>query len=553
MATKTDEIYLTSGEGSSKIADISELVRRFCIADGNVSIYGLSHPLAARSIGDAYEFLVRMTDAAAAPVVLNIGEDKLLFEGFPVESRNAQVARLIKRLAKLHVNSLHFLPGITLDEFTAFHELLIMKEEDIEAAGGVKDLIDMAGIHHVRISGSTYVLVEEDQRVIDRNATIAAAGAAATQAAEEGSDAEIIRYMLQTILKESKQKDWLINRIKNDPRKMAALIADGVEKALSDADKPATEAETIQSLIENIKQVGESLMDHGTGEMKDGQEDLKDAVLELEKEIQTRARQLMTTEDSKRFVNEILNVVTTYSDQVKAKRITREFLKGEANLKSTEKLLKSLAGKQETGEQLLLRLHGQLAKAGVKEEEMHRLFSQVRKPSAPRKRRKPADEALRDGIVQRVRDLGLNEDQHPEAVDRLTAFFESRLADREKEFAQEAAEMDASVSRRDHVLDAVGAGVVIWDRNGKVEYLSEPARQVLRFAAGTALGPAAFFEMKKRTFPAPDIPPEEAEKNNWSVEMYRLLTSISLLVTDAQGEPIGAMIVPPAKRPAAAP
>ena len=71
----------------------------------------------------------------------------------------------------------------------------------------------------------------------------AAAGAAATQAAEEGSDAEIIRYMLQTILKESKQKDWLINRIKNDPRKMAALIADGVEKALSDADKPATEAE----------------------------------------------------------------------------------------------------------------------------------------------------------------------------------------------------------------------------------------------------------------------------------------------------------------------
>lgn len=372
---------LPEGESALRVARVAELVRRWCIADANVSIYGISHPLAAQSIRAVYEVLGPLVVDFGGALAISIGDDALLFEGFPVESRNAQVARLSRRLAKLHVTTLKFLEGVTLDELTGLHELLAMREEEIEAHGGVRKLLDVAGIPHIAVTSAQYVLIDEDQRVVSKE-TVVVAPAGATE-----SDADVARYVAEELLKAARDHAWWLTRFKNDPRGTAALVAEGIGKVLDGTVDPQQQQETIRSLIDNIRLVGQSLVNEQTGTLQEGHEDVQEALLQLEKEIQARARHVMSGGEASRFVNELLGVVATYEDQVKARRITQEFLKGESNLKTTERLLRQLAGRRETAEALLVRLRDLMLREGLREEHLQRWVQRRQKPRRPAARR----------------------------------------------------------------------------------------------------------------------------------------------------------------------
>jgi len=524
-------------DGMSKVEEVSELLRRLCVADNNITVFSITHPIAVKSMQAACEWLSQMTERRNGPVVLSIAEDKLLFEGLPVESRNPQVARFSKRISQLHVNSLHFTPGLTDQEFTDFHAILAMGPEQLDGAGGLNSLLEQRGITHVSTSAASYVLVEEDQRVVSRDSKVM------DKAVGKEGDAEVLSYMLGEVLKETRGQDWFVNKVKNSPKQMAALVGEAVQKAIKEAESPESEEETIQVLVQNIKQLGESLTDGTDGTIKEGEEDLKDAVLELEGEIRNRSRHLMTSQASRMFVKEILDVVSAYADQVKAHRISQEFLKDEGSLKKTETLLKDLATKTETSEELLQRLRDEIIKHGLAEEDLEKLLKQATGKKKPRKRKKPFDQALHEGVLQRVRRLGLEGPEHQEMVDRLTTFFYNKLKERDRTARDESRRLTESVTRRDHIIDEIAdCGIVIWDSSGKVEHINKKAEEIVSLRKGAAIRPVVRSVIRQSEIPLPRLPLVEEGEEPWSLDEKKLLGSISFVISDDEGNPAAVLL-----------
>ena len=532
--------------GASRIEEVSQLVQKLCVANAGITIYGLEHPITKRGIAEAHQWLTEMIRRRhGAPVVIEISGDKAFFESFPIETRNPRVSALFTRLAALHVNNLRFHPGISLEEYSAFHEVLMMKEADILKMGGLKTLLTRAGVKNLTMTAATYVMVQESQRVVDRDARVAGGKLAAGDA-----DRQILEQMLAEAVREAKDKDWFVTKVKNDPKQMAALIAQGIQDAVEQSGRPAGKSseESIRSLLEGIRTVGTTLADPATGAIKPGQEDLKDAIIELENEIRTRSRHLMSTDASKRFIGEILGVVTAYTNQVKAGRLAEEFLKGENTLKKTEQLLKKLTPRETSPDKLVEQLRPALVKRGLTEKDIDRLkeAATVVKPTEQRPaRKKPADMALRDGIVQRLRSLGLDETKHQETMDVLTVFFENKLKEREKDFSAESFRLVESVSRRDDFIDEItDCGLIIWDRNGRVEHVKTLPGEAPLLKVDAVVRPEVFAELLAGPFPTPPLDPEAVEQKGWSLEEYRLLTSISHVIRGRDRGIIGVLVSP---------
>ena len=523
-------------ESSSKIDEVSELLRRLCVADNNVALFSLDHPVAAKAVEDAHGWIAQMIERRAGPVILNLAEDKILFEGLPVEMRNPQVQRLFNRISKLRVNNIHFLPGLTIEEFKEFHGILQLKPEDVERAGGPRAVWEEKGLTHIDTSTASYVMVDDEHRVVSRHAQIVEGQEVSTEAADES----MLKSTLTEVLQKSGDREWLVQKAKNNPKDLAALILRGLEKATAESEGPEAGEVAIESLLDNIRLVGGSLMDDNE-QIKDGEEDLKDSVLELEKEIRARSEHMMSSAASRRFISEILNVVTSFSDRVKAYRIAETFVQDETSLKKTEQLIKNLAAGSEAGDKMLIRLRNEITSRGLGEEDIKKLLDKTKpKPKAKRRRKKTFDKALSDGIRQRVRSLGLEGEKHNEAIERLTTFFENKLKEREADFNREKKRLTTLVAKRDQFIDEIAkSGVVIWDVEGKVEYSNIFAADLLELKPGDLIRKEVLDEISESNFPLEQVNAEALEKVGLSKQESRLLIEIDTVVTDEAGRAVG--------------
>lgn len=650
-----------------------ELVRRLCVAQSQVVIYSIEHPTAQESVASAYDWVNAMIALKKQPVVISMAEGKVLFEGLPVEPENPLVGRFVRRLEEVHVNNLLFNPGLTQQELGAFFATLAQGAPAIEKAGGLVKALAAAGVQHITSKEATYVLVTEDEKVVSKSARVV------SESGASDVDAEITRYMLSEVLKKAEEKQWLINEIKNHPQKMAQRILDGIELATSRAELGAEEAagDSIETLLNNIRLVGQTMAMAAVGESED-RVDLEEAVLQIEKELRARAGQLMSSRVASGFVNEILGVITSFSDHVKARRIATEFLRGETTLKRTERLLQSLKPAEESADQFLLKLRDLLVQQGVKEEEIDRAIAEARRgahepenqraaqtgagvpmpepgiqtfdlegaptleellgaggagaveqakqpeaaaegspeagapavevaaqppePKREKKKRapKPTDRTLQEGVARRLKALGVKEEALArEAAEKLVAYLEERLSEREaeirkreqelerrwearqhaldrwvetkkKEFQEWAAAREAALRqwaqgevvrltqafraearratealwRRERLLDEQPAGALLWDPDGNIEYINKIARDLLKMRVGYPLTEELLREIGRLKFPLAVLPPEYSAERGWERKERRLLSAIAKVVRDDENRITGALLKP---------
>ncbi len=526
----------------SRIEEASELLRLLCIADSNISVYSLSHPLATQSIQKAYEWLLSMIERRKRAVDINMTEDTLLFEGLRVEARNPRVARFSKKLIKIHANDLKFKPGIELHELTEFYNILTLKEEDIAQSGGIKKLLQSIEITHIAVSESKFVLVEDDERVVSRNAhVVEGPKGEKLNSGDEDKDSEIATYLLSQIRSQSVNHEWILNEMKNHPKKIVPLTIKAIEQAIKNPDSIKNEKETIESLISNIKTVGESLMDErdsDQGELEsDGHEKLKEEILAMEAEIKARSNSLMSSEASGKFVNELLGVVQAYARQIKSNRIYDEFLKGETSMKKTESMLHTITSKTDLSEEMKTRLREHMDDEGLSEADV---LEAVKRPK-PKKRKKTFDQALHDGIEQRVSKLAGDSEKGKEAADKLTTFFSNKLTEKEKVHRKEVRKLKTTVSRHDLFLDTMDHGVLIWDSKGNVEYIDERAKTILGLKENAQIKPEMLLQVGQMIFPV-ELTVEMINEGKWDKKEIIFLTSIQTLILDANKNPTGILL-----------
>lgn len=530
---------------TSKVEEAAELVRRLCVTHSNVIMYSPQHPLALDSVRTLNEWLGHMAATRQGALVINVAGDSILVEDLPIETRNPIVKQFATRLIGLHVNNLHFSAGMTDKELLEFFKVMTTRPEDIEARGGIHEALSQAGVTHVRTSEATYVRVGEDEKIVARDAKIVNGEALE----DSDADASIVRYMLHEVLQKSQGHEWFLTRVKNDPKEIAGLITRSIEQAIAHEQDDVSREDLFQALVQNIKTVAYTLAedsrgqeeDEGAAEAPQKREQLQDALLVLEAELRTRSATLNTDRKSAQFINEILNVVAASSDKVKASRISHEFLKGEQGLKRTEELLGKLAGPGETPDQLLIRLSDYVVEKGVKKQDLRAVLDKTQKKPKP-KRKKTYDKAVKDGIAQRLQKLAAHGGKPEETVEQLTTFMENKLKEKEKAFRQQTSTLRDAVHVRDDILDNLDYGILLWDAAGTLEHVNDCAADSLGMKTGGHLRPEMLAELERRSFPCPDITPDEAADKGWEPEEYRLLTSITTLIRSAAGVPVAALM-----------
>jgi len=526
-------------QNPSAIEEVSELLQLMCVADNNIGVFGLEHKLCQGAIQSAHAWLTRMVERKASPVSISVVGDKLVFDDLPVEMRNPQVARFFRKLTAVNATNLRFLPGVTLEEYTGFHETLKLTPEEVERMGGVAHLWEQAGVTHVIAGRSAYVMVDEDQRVVDKDARVVEGER------EEDVDGSVLQHALDEALQQAKGKSWFMDKLRSDPREAARLIARGVENAAHhETDEEGGEEHAITALVESIRQVGANLIDEDTGKILNGRDDLKNSVLELEQEIRSRSARLMSTGASRKFIGEILDVVTAYSDQVKAERLAEQFLRDESSLKKTEKLLRQFASKSDPMEHLLKRLRTLVIQHGLKEEDVEALVEKATQKPARRTRKKSFDQALHDGISQRVRQVDLgDDDRRQEVTGRLTTFFENKLREKEKEHGREKRVLKQAVGRRDRVIEqVVDSAIVLLDPAGAVEYASPKAAKSWPSVLRQPFRSELVEELKLCSFPLSQEESVRVRNGNWDDGECAILLAVSSVVQDADGNPFALLV-----------
>jgi sensor histidine kinase regulating citrate/malate metabolism len=178
---------------------------------------------------------------------------------------------------------------------------------------------------------------------------------------------------------------------------------------------------------------------------------------------------------------------------------------------------------------------------GIKEEDLIKLLNRVKRKK--RERKPYFSKAILGGIRERLKGLGVEEAKLQEVIESLTSFFERRLTERVGEFRLETERLAEELMRRNLFLEGIEKGVIIWDSEGKVDFINQSAKESLGLERGAQIRWGLIAAIKSRGFPITSMKEEYSEEKGWSEEDRRILFSISKPIKDENGEVIGALLI----------
>lgn len=524
-----DDEKAGSAQGS-RVGETVELIKRLCLALTNVQMFSVDHPLARQNVASAYEWLRGMLDRQGEAVAFNVAGPQLLLGGMRLEDQNPAVARLASRLGELHITSLVFQPAVTPEEFSDFYALLGLGPKRVNEGGGIEPLMAARGITGISTAEVRYVRLREDQKVVSADAKVEASGTAPAGAEN------IVRQVASQVMDRAEQQRWLLTEMKHDPEKMATMIADGIDLAVSRAEMGSSDARgAVEALLDNVRLIGQRLLTEETDSDAQETEGMEKAILRLEQEMRLRGGKLMSSKVATGFINEVMSLVASYSDRINSRRLADEFVRGEGNLRRAEKLLRDMTPKTESTDQFLGRVREHLERKGVRPEQVDALAERVKAapPRAPRKRRPPA-QAVAEGIEKRVEFLNLGEEQTAELVERLGSFVEARARERGEELRARAEALEVRLADREAVMNGVPLGIVILDAAGGLSYANPAAREIGGLGEGFILKPGVRAVLETRAMPLAGIQ-ELKDTAGLDVSDVRLLLAVAAVVKDAAG------------------
>ncbi len=116
------------------------------------------HAPDSKFVTESLRALVKAIDAAAnlgieMPLQLQFGDDRIHFEGKPLEGPSLQARSLLRCCRDRNIATLSFAPGLEIEEANRFFDLLLLGHNRDALARGTRDVVLHAfGIRHVRVT-----------------------------------------------------------------------------------------------------------------------------------------------------------------------------------------------------------------------------------------------------------------------------------------------------------------------------------------------------------------------------------------------------------------
>lgn len=453
------------------IDDIVDFIKQLCLTYSQMAYYPAHHPVARKQIQAAWDEL-QATMTKLGDVSISLTEGKMLFFGMPVEDRNPAVSKFSHHFESMHIHSIKFTRGIEFREFSLFFEAFCKDHRTVEEAGGIEKILRDNNITHVAFNAAVYRVINEDEKVVSKSEVFRGE----IDSVEE-EDFEMVEYFVHLLLSRADDRRALLNEIKNNPDTIAGHIVKILEQI---GDSEGLDRDTmVEALINNIQMITETIdNEHGA----DTPEELNtaNAMLALEQELRRKSRNL-SSGSAVRFIKRITEVVSSYTEKLKAKRVLSEFLSQEKSLRSAEKLIREIDRDTESGKRVFERVVQLMTEQGLDEKELLRRLDKADdggggKKKCPRKiskKFKPLADRIQNKLNADFK--GINDEEKKRLISYLDTVYAREMnrvvEEKTAELRNELHHTREIVDGLDEVFSHTNIGMVIVDDEDRICFM----------------------------------------------------------------------------------
>lgn len=177
--------------------EFQEVLRVMGQALNSATLYGAGHKITQMALDDCHRRLTALL-ATRESLSFAMVEGALLVEDHTVDTRNALVAAVVKRLAALEVDTFDLVKGLSREEVGWLVGILSAPPERVRAEGTFADALAKNGLLHARASVSSFQKITDADLVLKKDNIIQElAGAAASLTGEPPKGLEQIVAFLK--------------------------------------------------------------------------------------------------------------------------------------------------------------------------------------------------------------------------------------------------------------------------------------------------------------------------------------------------------------------
>jgi hypothetical protein len=351
---------LTMSKNELSVDNIVHFVKNMCLTYSQLSYYPVGHPVVIRQMQKAWLELQAVFEKIG-DVNISLANGKLLFLGLPVENRNPVIEKFANHFSELHVTSISFHKTLDVKEFAAFFKLFCQDSQLVNEMGGVAKLSKDENIQHISFNSAIYRVIESTEKIVNKSDVYQG-----HVSGDEKEKEEMMSHFLKQMLSLVGDQSTFLNEIKNNPEHLAEQIIRIVEKA--GLNENIDREQMIEAMISNIQMITERITEKDYVDDSETQ-NTAEAMLELERQLRGKSKKL-SSKTATLFIKRITDVVSTYSDKVKANMVLGEFIKNEQSLKSAEAMIKEIAPNINSGEKILKHIKEIMDSTGIEENEL---------------------------------------------------------------------------------------------------------------------------------------------------------------------------------------
>src|SRR3990167_386740 len=525
-------------QDQDKEVQYAEIVKLFGFVLSQYRLYSDRHPAAQLAIRNFSARLEMVLNSEPNVTMAFVG-GRLIINDHALDHKKVGVAELLRETHRLHVESLTFDRGANGEEIGSFFKLIALPARDIEALGGLKKVLEEANLGHVRIGSARIQIIKEEEAVVKKSEVggngqgeDGKGGEENRTTAEPGRKIERIEDLVDHLIKgagETIELNLDVERLAYEVEKKPELIA-------REVIHQAQDLETLKRIVEDL---GRFLQEHwASPSIQDGK-DFSPRISRLAKEFRKAAIGPDVPDDFKLAVEDLVARLERSADEVKLELIIKAFQESGGDPASLARIgAKFLRGK-EIRDRLLGPLRERLGALGVGENALDEAFAALDEKRAPKKSApvEVSPEELEE--LRRIRDR---------FADELTIRVMEQTAALEREMKRVVDEKE----RVDTIIRSIGEGLVVVDREGKIQFMNPAAEKLLGLDQRRAKGVPIPQLMKEEHALAlakgslgdeTDHITKEIELSSASEETQRIVQASTAVIENQDGKTVGMVSV----------
>lgn len=312
-----------------QLLDIYAFLRAAGQVINNSSLYGPSHKITVKSLGDSYGQLSRLLELIPR-INLSVVQGELLVEGKPIELKNPFITLLADRLDAVGVTGFSLIQGMTEGEYKKLMEVLMSGRPE-DTGGDFADIVEKLQLEHVFAERVRYERISESEVVTQKEDEAKAAQRAMAEAMVE----QIMAFLKGDAGVSPEQVAPSLTEMASDAERLANLIMEAA--AVRQQQSGLAEGESLADIVVGcLRRTFEGLVRDPAARTKKGKNAVKKIMLLLEKTVLDKLHSIAKETDPS-LDEAIAGVVDEMIGDLEIEQLTAEYVKKRQSLEETEK------------------------------------------------------------------------------------------------------------------------------------------------------------------------------------------------------------------------